>query len=134
MVLESPAAVPAAPLKAGFGSFRELPLAGAVRVTAGAFVSTVNVLAVLVPVLPAASVCCACTVYVPSGSAAEGADQAPLPAGAVRVSTGLPEAVLPGYTRTVTVPESPEAVPALPPNVGLALFSAAPPAGWSRVT
>ncbi len=42
--------------------FVAAPSAGDVTVTAGAVVSTVNVLAVLVPVLPAVSDCVAWTV------------------------------------------------------------------------
>ncbi len=54
--------MPAAPLSAGVVEFVAEPSAGDVTVTAGAVVSTVNVLAVLVPVLPAVSVCVAWTV------------------------------------------------------------------------
>ena len=46
---------PPVPLNVGVVLVLELPLAGVVRVTSGAVVSTVNVSAALVPLLPAAS-------------------------------------------------------------------------------
>src|SRR5205085_9922627 len=96
MVAESPAAVPAAPRKPGVPLLVTAPLLGAVRVTAGGVVSTVKVAALLSPVLPAASDCCACAVYVPSASAgAATTDQAPALAVAVSVSTGVPVALPP---------------------------------------
>src|SRR5437588_563466 len=95
MVAESPPAVPAPPPKVGAVLAVAEPSAGWLRVTAGGVVSTVKVAAPLRPVLPAASDCCACAVYVPSASAGEATDQAPALAVAVRVSTGVPVAVLP---------------------------------------
>ena len=60
--LVSPVAFPAAPEYAGVVSFVREPSAGAVNVTLGGEVSIVKVRALLVPVLPAASSCVACTV------------------------------------------------------------------------
>src|SRR5579884_3989220 len=95
MVLESPAAVPAAPPRAGVVLFVNVPLTGAVKVTAGGVVSMVNVLGALVPTMPALFACCATAVYVPCASAGEATDQAPPLAVAVSVSTTLPPVVAP---------------------------------------
>ena len=59
-------------------SFVREPSAGVVNVTPGAVVSMVNVFAELVPVLPAATSCVACAVYVPSGSAVASIVYAPV--------------------------------------------------------
>jgi hypothetical protein len=53
--VESPDAVPAEPENVGVLLLTVDPLAGLVKVTIGAVVSTVKVVGVLVPVLPAAS-------------------------------------------------------------------------------
>jgi len=66
---ESPTAVPMVPLNAGFGAFVEVPSAGAERATAGAIVSSLNVIGWLRPTFPAWSACSAWPVYVPSPSA-----------------------------------------------------------------
>src|SRR5215203_4924551 len=111
------------------------PSAGCDNVTAGDAVSTVNVEAKLVPVLPAASCCSATAVYWPSGSAAPACtDQlAPL-RDAVSVCSGDPDADGPAYTRTATTAPSPGAAPAAPENAGRESFVAVPAAGCDRVT
>src|SRR5918994_4724620 len=65
---ESPVASRAAPDSVGIVSFVADPLAGVVSVTAGAVVSTLNVLALLVPVCAVLSSWVAWVVYVPSAS------------------------------------------------------------------
>src|SRR5918911_63192 len=69
-VWESPAAVPAVPLNNGRPLLTDAPSTGLDIVTTGAVASTVKVRAALVPTLPAASLCDACAVYVPSANAA----------------------------------------------------------------
>ena len=109
-------------------------LAGVASVTAGGTVSIVKVLGALFPALPAASDCVACTVYVPSVRALEGAtDQLPLVAVPVRVSTGGAETLDPAYTLIVTLGESPGTVPAVPEKLGLLLFVVLPLVGWLTV-
>ena len=54
--------LPAVPVKVGVVTLLVLPLVGAVIVTVGATWSIRNVLSLLVPTLPAASVCVASTV------------------------------------------------------------------------
>jgi hypothetical protein len=58
----SPVRLPAAPLYVGVVSLVRVPSAGRVSVTTGAVVSTTNVFAALVPLLPAASLCVAWAV------------------------------------------------------------------------
>ena len=89
--------MPAAPLSVGVVSLvLELPLAGVVSVMAGGVGSTVNVCGALNPVLPAASVCWACAVYVPAASAGEPLIVHVVPLRvAVRVWTGAPATVEP---------------------------------------
>jgi hypothetical protein len=95
------------------------PATGVVTVTTGATVSILNVTAALTPTSPALSDCDACTVYVPSTSALDAAtDHAPPDAVVDNDATGVPDAALPEYTRTVTPARSPDAVPALPANTG----------------
>jgi len=79
-------------VKVGVVAVDELPLAGAVIVTAGAVVSIRNVRGALVPTLPAWSACDACTVYVPSPMFAGAVANAPAESAAVSVSIGEPEA------------------------------------------
>src|SRR5579884_3467954 len=96
MVAPSPGAVPALPANVGAALFVKLPPRGCDSVTTGAVVSMVNVLAPLVPTLPAESACWATAVYLPSASGGKAAtDQLPEPTVAVRTSTGLPVAVPP---------------------------------------
>src|ERR671934_146798 len=96
IVLVPPTAVPAAPESVGVVFFVDAPFAGVERPTAGAVVSTRNVLAPLKPVLPAESSCWARTVYVPSASAGEGFVDHELPETVVvNVWTGVPEALEP---------------------------------------
>ena len=95
-VARSPAAIPATPLNVGVVSFVELPFAGVVSVIVGGVGSTVNVCGALKPVLFAASVCCACAVYVPAASAGEPSIVHEVPdLVATRVWTGAPDTVVP---------------------------------------
>jgi hypothetical protein len=61
-------------------------------------------------------------------------DQLPPLAVAINVCAGIPVALEPEYSLTVTVLESPLAVPAEPENVGVALFIVLPLAGLVNVT
>jgi hypothetical protein len=97
-------------------------LAGPLAIdVSGAVVSTLKVRATDAPVFPAASVCSARAVYVPSGSEGEAsvAHDPPLRA-TLNVWTGAPTALEPLQTFTVTVAESPAALPADPLSVGVA--------------
>jgi hypothetical protein len=97
----SPAARPPVPDTVGVADFTVAPSAGAVTETTGAVVSgtvvsTVNVTALLVPTLPAASRWLAWTVYVPSPRLDKALDQEPSAAMlAVAVCAGAPVAVEP---------------------------------------
>ncbi len=124
----------AVPRMSGVPDFDTAPSVGWVTVTAGAAVSTVNVAAALVPTLPEVSNWVACTVYVPSASAAAVADQAPPVTSAAIVCTAVPVAVLPAYSFTDTWLTSPAAVPAAPRIVGVAEPNAAPSTGAVNVT
>jgi len=53
---------------------------------------------------------------------------------ALSVCRGVPLALDPEYTFTVTVAESPGALPATPEKVGVAVDTVAPFAGWVSVT
>ncbi len=61
-------------------------------------------------------------------------DQAPLEAVALKVCARVPVVSAPAYTLTVTVLESPVAVPAAPENVGFATFTVDPLVGLDKVT
>jgi hypothetical protein len=125
---ESPLRIPAVPLTVGVVLLVTEPLLGTLMPTMGAAVSTVNVTAELVPVLPAESVCVTCTVYWPCASAVVGTLYAPVDGFTlvVKVCTGEPVAVLPAYTFTVTDDESPLRIPAVPLTVGVVLLVTEP--------
>jgi hypothetical protein len=110
------------------------PVGPEVNVTAGGVVSIVKVWGALVPMLLAASVCCACAVYVPSARVEAVVVQEPSDCTlAVSDCTGLPVAALPAKTFTVTF-ESADAASALPLTVGVASFAELPAAGFATVT
>src|SRR4051794_13081936 len=94
-VVASVAALPAAPDSVGVAVASWAPLAGAGRVTDGAFASTEKVRAALVPTLPAPSLCCAVMVYVPSARVAGWTDHVVPEAVVERVWTGVPVAAEP---------------------------------------
>ena len=72
---------------------------------------------------------------MPAGSAGEAStDQLEPEAGVPSVSSGEPVVSVPAYTSTVTVEESPGAVPAAPANVGVTSFVTSPSAGSESVT
>ena len=118
--------MPAVPEMVGDELLPELLLTGLTTATpVGATVSSENELVVEVVEFPAASACVAVTVYEPSASAAAGIDQvAP-----ERVADNDWIVVAPCLMTTLTVAASPEATPAVPVMVGVALLMAAPLAG-----
>ena len=119
----------------GVASLIRAPSAGAAIATAGAVVSTTNVLAALVPVFPAVSACDACAVYVPSASAGEPSTvHVPPLRVAVSVWTGEPVAVAPAKTFRVTDAASPVALPAAPEYAGVVSLVREPSAGAVNVT
>ena len=132
-VLESPVALPAAPLSVGVVEFVEESSAGDVKVTAGALVSTVNVFAELVAVLPVVLVCVACTVYVPWASFAL-VDQVAPERVTFSVWWSVPPFAVSSWILTVTLLESPVALPAAPLSVGVMEFVEEPSAGDVSVT
>jgi hypothetical protein len=96
IVARSPVAVPAAPENVGFVTLDEDPFAGAVMVTTGAVVSTVNVLADDNPVNPDEFDCDACAVYRPAASAVVAVtDHFPADAVALSVCAGVPDTLAP---------------------------------------
>ena len=106
-------------------------LAGVVSVTAGGVVSIVNVLAVLLPTLPAASDCVACTVYVPSAVSLQ---ERPTSSHSSRwrcsVSCGEPETLVPRvYVDGDLLEASPAAVVADTREARHVVAGCAP-AGW----
>ena len=134
-VVESPVALPAVPAKLGVVSVVDAPSPGTVTVTAGAVVSTTNVLGALTPSGPSVCVWRARAVYVPSASAVASTAVHPVP---VRVTlssrTGVPEVPVPANTSTVTVAESPARSLAEPENAGVESLLRDPSAGAVSVT
>jgi hypothetical protein len=133
-VLESPAEFPAVPATDGVLSFERLPAVGEVTETAGAAVSTVKVVPAVDVEFPTSSVWIACTVYWPSASTAAVPDHDPPLRVRLSVCTGVPVGVDPANTFTVTVAESPVALPAAPASEGVLSFVRLPALGVVTVT
>ena len=131
----SPLAVPAVPLSVVGDDDSHAPLMGELTAGCGAVVSTVNVRAGLAPVFPALSLWVACAVSWPSGSPAGGTvDHDPPLSVVVHDAAGVPDAVVPLYTLTVTVGRLAAVSVAVPLKVGVAVANRLPLAGWSSET
>ncbi len=130
--------MPAPPLSVGVVSFVMCPTGGAVRVTPGCVVSTVNRRGALYAVSELLSSWVAYATYVPSASAGDAdTDHEPSTAErvALRVCTSSSAAPATGrYTSTFTVAESPAAVLAWPLKIGVESPVSASSAGTSSVT